>query len=644
MSPSNPYRDWLGIGPDVGNPNLYQLLGLGPANCAEKKNLLEAANRQLAKLRPFKSTENHAAIQRLVEEIKSAAKCLANADFRNEYNAKLLNTAMLQSSKSQDKFPSAIQPTKLSVQAIPAAIPLAIPVDEPTQKETDGESIGNRLSTFDDVNTRAELEIELLANVKPRKPRSALPLVLSVLMTLVALAGAAVVFRPAWRENLFGTAPISSDLPKTIPIASEVYVQPNIGATPTNETGIVGPNDSISSTNDSITNPPPMLQPPSIEPAKSELLAETPPAQVAPILKTEVFSVIDPPRQPAIPDSAVDFYERSIVAALAANDIDAAVDLYSRLDSEAISDQRMDLFLRLATIANSYTLYRERLLDSAERIPGGTSLEIGTEKLTIGIVEASREFMILRDRGVNYRYPLELVPSSICWAVIEQMQVGDPLVPILKPLEHCVKHWEQPPVIEQAIAEATAYNPPDSVCQQTKEAVLAWLQTDRAFVLGDPRQTVDLRDARFTEAMNHVAALPAAAEHSEDAIHECVRAAFLEGDPMQRLARLQFARNVAVEQCNVALAVYLNMEIARSLNPEAAQKENVNLIQELGNKNLDRDKGSRLLVYILQLVNNSDKPLDQAQVQTVLRVASGIVAKLKLDVFFDAIQRAASRK
>src|SRR5262245_29097406 len=91
MDSLNPYRDWLGLGTQATSPNYYQLLELAPADCQEKSQVLAAANRQLAKLRAFQSTEQRKLLQQLIDEIKTAARCLANAELRNEYNARLLN-------------------------------------------------------------------------------------------------------------------------------------------------------------------------------------------------------------------------------------------------------------------------------------------------------------------------------------------------------------------------------------------------------------------------------------------------------------------------------------------------------------------------------------------------------------------------
>ncbi len=638
MSASNPYFDWLGLAPDVESPNFYQLLGLGPADCADKKIVAEAANRQLAKLKRFKSVENLAAIRRLLEEIKGAAKCLANPDLRNAYNAKLLNATMQRNSKAMDNSPSTPQPTKPSVQAIPAAIPLAIPVAEP-QQEKEVEDVSGGMSTaVQAARANAELEFELLAKGKPHKRRSLVPLVLSILMTLVVVAVAAIVFRPELREQIFGSSLGSSESTKSNVVVPELSVPKGGPLASAPEMKIAVPMEPTQFAGNSIAKPPPFMEPP------PDTAVASPPAQAPAEPANGVYPVVDPPRQLAIPDSAVDFYSRSIVASLAANDIDAAVDLYSRLDSDAISDQRIDLFLRLGLVANAYTLYRNWLRECSGRIPGGTSLEIGAERMTIGVVEASQDFMIVRDRGVNYRYPLELVPGSVCWATIEQMRSGDPLAPIVKALVGGVRNWEQPHAIEQAIAETAAYNPPDPLCQQTKDAVLAWLQIDRALMLGNPGPQVELGDSGFTEAMSQVAAQYAAAQPLQGEIHEWVQAAFLEADPLQRLALLQHAKNASVEQCKVALAASLNLEIARSLKSEVANAENIKMIQGFGNKNLDEREGTRLLVHILQLVKESDNPLNATQVQTALRIASKIADKLKLDNFTDAIQKAASRK
>ena len=649
MSGFNPYRDWLKLSVDSDHPDYYELLELAPQECREREQVVAAAKRQLERLKSLEGTPNRVALKKLVDEIKAAARCLSSLSARNEYDAALRSMASV----------PALAHSFSADDLIPTAIPLAIPIVDPCDT-AEVPVLPEDMRANDSMAVQeSATDFRRAADRKTKKPKSTSLFWLGQVTALAAAIVAALLLRPDLREffsdgtasrpDPVGTAPGLSDNPKKPALVSGANKSP---ARPDTKTPAPSktpkPDDNLVKDNgrtfgDSTSG----------DPEKTEV--GDPPVSDKPMTTDDLMpSAIDKPgvalaavdavNISPMPDAAVDFYARSIIALLAVNDIEMAVEFYSRLDSDAISDQRLDMFLRLGSMANSYTMYREWLRDCAGKIPGGTSLEVGEEKLPIGIVEASREFIIFRDRGTNFRYPLEVVPNAVSWSIIEQMRPGDPLTPILKLLVRSIKNWNQPESIEQTIAAVNAYDPPDSDSRKTKEAILGWLQTDRALLLGEPESVTDLQDVGFAEAMEQVTAQYSAAERSEDAIHDWIRAAFMDANPLSRVAQLEYAKRAAVERSNVSLAVCISLELSRFMNPEVALEEKVKLIKELGNLELDRREGSRLMLNILRLVNDSDKPMNAAQAQTVLRVASRIMAKQKLDNFSDAVQKAAARK
>ena len=91
MSDFNPYRDWLDL--DLTDkPTYYQLLGVSPSE-TDVEEIRHQAKRRLRKLEKIDDVSRETLKQRLVTQIKRAAKVLLSEELRKKYDEKLATAA-----------------------------------------------------------------------------------------------------------------------------------------------------------------------------------------------------------------------------------------------------------------------------------------------------------------------------------------------------------------------------------------------------------------------------------------------------------------------------------------------------------------------------------------------------------------------
>lgn len=88
MEMFDPYRKWLGIPPEEQPPDHYRLLGVGRFE-SDTDAISNAADRQMAHVRNFRSGEDAVLSQRILNELSAARVCLLDSQRKAEYDAQL---------------------------------------------------------------------------------------------------------------------------------------------------------------------------------------------------------------------------------------------------------------------------------------------------------------------------------------------------------------------------------------------------------------------------------------------------------------------------------------------------------------------------------------------------------------------------
>ena len=84
----NPYHQWLGLDPQLSQPNYYELLGIDEKE-ADAEKIAAAADIALSRVRSYRPGDRAPQWARLLDEIAAAKKCLHDAQQRTEYDRRL---------------------------------------------------------------------------------------------------------------------------------------------------------------------------------------------------------------------------------------------------------------------------------------------------------------------------------------------------------------------------------------------------------------------------------------------------------------------------------------------------------------------------------------------------------------------------
>lgn len=88
QTPFDPYRKWLGVGPDEQPPNHYRLLGIPPFE-SDPEVIINAADRQMNHLRRFQAGRYARLCEKILNEISAARVCLLDPVRKREYDQRL---------------------------------------------------------------------------------------------------------------------------------------------------------------------------------------------------------------------------------------------------------------------------------------------------------------------------------------------------------------------------------------------------------------------------------------------------------------------------------------------------------------------------------------------------------------------------
>src|SRR5687768_16796809 len=120
--PFDPYRKWLGIPPKDQPANHYRLLGI--ATFESDPDVIEnAATRQMAHVRTFKTGRHAALSQKILNELSAAKLCLLTPEHKQAYDVRL--RAQLASAGKLSDSMILTGPPELPIAEPPAAEPPA---------------------------------------------------------------------------------------------------------------------------------------------------------------------------------------------------------------------------------------------------------------------------------------------------------------------------------------------------------------------------------------------------------------------------------------------------------------------------------------------------------------------------------------
>jgi hypothetical protein len=209
--PFDPYRKWLGIPPKDsagGGPNHYRLLGIAPFE-SDPDVIENAATRQMAHVRTFKTGRHSALSQKILNELSAAKLCLLSPEQKQVYDAQLRVQLAAAGKLSDSMLLSGVPLPPLPESAVPPPPPLARderwrtedmaepqiasppPVPIPMPVGTAVAPMGTAVAPVGTLVAPVPMiRGSSVSALRARRSNSALPLALSI-MCLVILAGAA---------------------------------------------------------------------------------------------------------------------------------------------------------------------------------------------------------------------------------------------------------------------------------------------------------------------------------------------------------------------------------------------------------------------------------------------------------------------
>jgi hypothetical protein len=230
----DPYRKWLGIPPKDQPPHHYRLLGI--AAFEDDPDVIEnAAARQMAHLRTYKTSKHAVQSQRLLSEISAAKLCLLSPETKAAYDGHLRQTLSAEGKLSSSQivpapppepaaapglepdlvFPrfggwreeGAVEPPGMS----PPPVPIPMPPPPIATAQVVAAPLGAAAIAAPPVGVPVIRRSSSAAAIsRSRRNRSTLPVVISVvsLLVLATAGGIALVLanRPLDQGGMSGTA------------------------------------------------------------------------------------------------------------------------------------------------------------------------------------------------------------------------------------------------------------------------------------------------------------------------------------------------------------------------------------------------------------------------------------------------------
>ncbi len=136
----NPYCEWLGIPPQVQQPNHYQLLGI--RNLEDHQELIKsAANERMSRVVSFKSKENSLLLNRILSNIIAARDCLLDPTRKAEYDNSLKLLSQSPTSRAASPPPPPTPPSSWT-RSLPLT-PIPPPIQVSSQSLTKEYHVSN---------------------------------------------------------------------------------------------------------------------------------------------------------------------------------------------------------------------------------------------------------------------------------------------------------------------------------------------------------------------------------------------------------------------------------------------------------------------------------------------------------------------
>lgn len=436
----NPFHLWLGLPEKSANPNHYQLLGITSSE-RDPKAIERAAVQRLARLKEISPTPSQVdAFQKMKQRIRTAQATLTDQAKRAEYDARLReklaqmkrkkaasesrSTSEIDHQSSQSSTSihvaseSPASPMSGPVEAIPTAmseqvapnIPMAVPIQSgspPPLAEVHLPSAEDVPVDFEMANA-SKASGELTISKRKVKRRKS-PWMVPVFCLVLCLSGIfGLVYLVANYDSILGhrvtIVPIDEDSspPAQVTKRSTInHVPGDKQIDPANYDPKVIPGKL--STNDLPANKPDEHAP--LVNVKYE--------------KLDIDALVQFRRHMEKARRAM--YRRD--PANAQNEIQNAQALFTRFGRGDIALEESQVPLRnmadaAATIQTLLDGFWRQVVSSAVALPAGQPIEVAGK--TLGFVEGTPDFVILRIDGKNIKYDYEFLAPGIAMAVAEQ--------------------------------------------------------------------------------------------------------------------------------------------------------------------------------------------------------------------------------
>lgn len=624
MSDLDPYRDWLGVHSAGAKPTPHELLGLSADTHPSRKAIVAAAQSQLTKLKAVVAQADRDQMRRVVHAVKAAARELlaGAASQRNESRSRESPKPPPLSRNN----PVASSPDANELEA--DDIPMAIPIEE--QNLNGPSSSGTVIQSAADFPYNSASEVSITTDRATRKRRVNWSLRIGATVGLAIIVLVVLSFRPEVRALFLGRPAEKVQGPLQIPrgTADRSPLVPSANDNPPLPIPIAESN--VASAN------PPQPTTTDIAPANDVTALLNPPS---PTPSPTVSSPATPSivKRTSVPNDYCDFLMRATLTHLTLNDMESAVESYSRLSEDNIDESRHATFRRLGWFANRYLAYRELLEISAATIAGGTTLEIGRERTPVALVETTPDFVIIRDRGRNLRFPMTMLPGMIAWEIIERTHPKHPTRPILEGVSTAVDHIarnvpasEWLPQVRNQLS-ATAVDPSD------RDSLLQFIELDLNGLLRKPDAVIRSGELGSSLIAPSSDARPVGSlEERSDRWHLQVQTAFTEANPSARLTLLIELQRESMERGRVSDVIACAVEIDRWLPAETSATFEEALLTSFLSTEWDKSDAARLLSFLALRIDSLEATVEQERRDALVAVARQIRDRYELTAFAES--------
>jgi len=423
----DPYSQWLGRPPGRPPQDHYELLGL-PRFEPDLGLISHTADMLRAKIRKVRPGAHLADWQRLLDRLEAAKICLSDPIAKLAYDESIdtashtVNVSGRHSvawdspEETQDTPAAETEPAspthgKAGLGAPPVDSTPQF-VEAPPALEDADHGAASRQSQTPRVNLDSSaVPASLWKSLGLRLATGALS---GLLVLLVIVVGFALVQGWPTRDDTVSSLPDRGTAARAEKLDPEVDSQPTQPPSPP-------PSEP------SNRQPPPDPIPPAPAASQASSQQMPPVAPPSPAAETPPDTSPTPPQGPAVDPARQQAYQRSITSArtalanrdlaAAANHLNEAVSLAQTPEESAEANQVEALRAHLDAFWGS-------LQELIPQLESGSELRVG--EMMVVVVEADRDYLILRVTGQNRRYPILGMPHVLAAAVAEQILSKSP--------------------------------------------------------------------------------------------------------------------------------------------------------------------------------------------------------------------------